>query len=217
MEEVTRGFMRVLITVAKYRVCILHWERLGDPEQLLRFPSSLELRELWELPCQLRRLDCSQQRLERLPKRLPADLIYLACDRNQLRQLPRRLPRGLQTLMCHHNPLKELPSLPASLTSLEYCSTHLQRLPIFPGALRRLVVHCDEHAWLPRKANLLLLSHLRALWAISQCQRRWRALVARRRHVSLFSECLGEVKHLPGLGKEYYQAMERITNTVNGQ
>ena len=118
----------------------------------------LDLTELPPLLNTLTTLNCSNNRLIRLPKHLPNTLTYLYCSNNRLTRLPEHLPNSLQVLYCYNNRLTRLPKhLPNTLTRL-YCFNN--RLTKFPEQLPNSLTHlyCGNNPFLfNRKTNLKIL------------------------------------------------------------
>lgn len=70
---------------------------------LTKLPNYLaDLTHLWEIRCEKNKIT----HIERLPKNIQ----YLNCSDNRLRRIPEPIPLTLHTLICQNNPLYELPS-----------------------------------------------------------------------------------------------------------
>ena len=88
------------------------------------------LTELPPLPNTLIDLNCSNNRLTRLPEQLPDNLKELSCSNNRLIRLPEHLPNSLTVLYCYDNRLTKFPEhLPNSLQTLWCWNNCLIRLP----------------------------------------------------------------------------------------
>ncbi len=143
---------------AKYRA--KHPERIQLADERIPIPVNgelnlynLQLRQLPELPDDLRILKCERNRLRVLPE-LPRGLERLDCGQNRLRVLP-ILPQSLTDLKCYSNELKELPELPQRLTEL-YCGSNiLTTLPNLPDTLEDLACSSNRLTELPELPDTL--------------------------------------------------------------
>jgi Leucine-rich repeat (LRR) protein len=112
------------------------------------------LRELPELPNELKGLFCQHNQLTQL--KLPNKLQILNCDMNLLRSLPSVLPSTLRMLSCEHNSLSQLPNLPNEITTLNCSENILKYLPDpLPLKLTSLIVNNNQLMTLPKLPNTL--------------------------------------------------------------
>jgi len=110
-------------------------------------------RELPELSPTLITLNCSNNKITKLPENLPKGLMQLYCFDNQLTQLPEHLPEGLIQLYCFDNQLTQLPEhLPQGLTELYCQKNQLTQLPEkLPEGLLYLYCQKNQLTQLPEK------------------------------------------------------------------
>lgn len=125
----------------------LHGE--GLEEMPSHFPDSVETidcsdNKLTALPetlaqnKNLKKIDCSYNYIERLPKHLPPNLKYFKAIENQIRKLPRTLPADLVYLDVTDNLITSLPpnTLPKNLAVFKCGHNKIQTLPEkFPASI----------------------------------------------------------------------------------
>jgi len=76
----------------------------------------------WICECNnLRKLNCSWNKITQIPYNLPNSLEEFNCSGNQITQIPNTLPNSLQIFKCSFNEIEQIPNaLPKSLEIL-YC------------------------------------------------------------------------------------------------
>lgn len=102
-------------------------------------------------PEKLTCIDCSDNQLLVLPDDLPSGLTELYCHNNQLTKLPNNLPQKLFTLNCSNNLLTELPeNLPQEIVILCCSGNQLTKLPDnLPHKIEILECQCNQIVGLP--------------------------------------------------------------------
>jgi len=100
------------------------WVKEGDPNVHLNL-SYMDLTELPPIPHNVRKLDCSNNKLTKL--KIPDKITCVTCNNNQLIELI--IPNSCDMLKCDNNKLKEL-TLPPNIRSLSCCSNQLTELVI---------------------------------------------------------------------------------------
>jgi hypothetical protein len=128
------------------------WVTDGDVDNFLDL-NNLDLTSLPKLPDNLKKLNCSHNKLARLPT-LTDNLNLLFCDNNKLTTLP-KLPDSLELLICNKNKLTELPKLPDNLEELFCHHNKLTRLPTLPNSLRILLCDNNKLTTLPKLPDSL--------------------------------------------------------------
>jgi len=104
------------------------------PKLVSLYCMGTQITELPALPDTLISLNCSSNRLRKLPRPLPPNLEYLNCSSNALIYLP-PLPSTVTTLSVQYNQLKELPQLPPRLMYIYINNNQLRFLPKLPTTL----------------------------------------------------------------------------------
>ena len=105
-----------------------------DEESIKYIIDNLELNSFRNLI----EFNCNSCNLKKLPK-LPESLKILNCGNNKLTRLPKRLPTSLKFLHCWNNKINKLTDLPDTLIELDCTRNNLRELPkFFPICLRQL-------------------------------------------------------------------------------
>lgn len=115
-----------------------------------------ELSELNNLPVELKKLICSNNKITKLDG-LPDKLVELDCSHNSITELS-NLPNGLKRLVCDNNFITELNFLPESLEELNCSSNHIAKLDDLPIGLIKLECYLNnitELSNLPKKLKIL--------------------------------------------------------------
>jgi Leucine-rich repeat (LRR) protein len=102
------------------------------------------------LPVTLQNINIEYNQITALPEELPINLRIFNCSDNLLTQLPANLPANLRILDCSHNQISALPkTLPTELTTL-FCSDNLlTSLPVLPIKLEGLKCSYNKLKTLP--------------------------------------------------------------------
>lgn len=86
---------------------------------------------------QLKKLDCSQNKIKFLDGTLPETLLDLNCSNNLIVSLD-NLPSNIRVLVCDHNQIISLDNLPAGIVKLDCSFNELVELDNLPPCLEYL-------------------------------------------------------------------------------
>ena len=94
-------------------------------------------------------MNCSGNKLTKLPKKLPNSLIKLDCSLNQLEEFPEDFDNltNLEVLICDRNKFEKLPENLQNFKNLKvlHCQENkLTKIPFFPTKLEELYID-DDH------------------------------------------------------------------------
>jgi len=130
---------------------ITEWISKGDVNKPLIL-KNMGLFELPPLPSNLKKLNCSFNKLKRLVN-LPNSITYLDCSNNQLISL-QDLPNSITYLDCSNNQLISLQDLPNSIKTLRCGNNQLISLQDLPNSLQEL--DCENNQLISLPPNSLL-------------------------------------------------------------
>src|ERR1700733_4297697 len=82
----------------------------------------LNLESLPDLSNFIKILDCSGNRITKLPDNMPDSLQRIYCSNNQITKLPDKMSDSLQIIYCSHNQITKLPDKMSDSLQEIYCS-----------------------------------------------------------------------------------------------
>lgn len=87
---------------------------------------------LYHIPDTLKYLNCSYNKIDRLPELIFSNIETLICSNNNLKKLP-KMPDTLKTLICYHNrKLHNIPPLPDGVQIFDMSNCMLNHVPNIP-------------------------------------------------------------------------------------
>jgi Leucine-rich repeat (LRR) protein len=100
------------------------------------------------LPINIGVVDCSNNKIIKLPSQSTTELTHFDCSYNLITELP-PLSIHLIELYCNDNKLKQLPVLPNQIIRIDCSNNHITHLPKLPEFLKKLICSDNNLRYLP--------------------------------------------------------------------